>query len=221
MKGNTPENSKNKDQTRVSSPVTNQKQPSVWDNFDISKLRNAVEEAVKEANNGPESLPSMDADAGMTVSDTVVAESGNCDESGNAEEGSSMDKEQPWTMGSCPDLISDHCPALVKGCNLDTKMPSSFKFLNMCAQSDAFLDIVQEVWNQPCEGYAMFRVHSKLKRLRQPLKDLNNKEFKDIDLREKNLRSVLDDIQTRLRSSPHDIGLQQEEKEAYSRLLGE
>ncbi|KAK7255505.1 hypothetical protein RIF29_28917 [Crotalaria pallida] len=100
--------------------------------------------------------------------------------------------------------ISDHCPALIKGTYQNCPKSGSFMFLNMFTQAFDFLNIVRDVWQVDIPGYAMYRVGAKLKMLKEPLKMFNSRDFSDIDLKEKQMRLALDDVQTRLRSNPQD-----------------
>ncbi|KAK7273277.1 hypothetical protein RIF29_14326 [Crotalaria pallida] len=114
--------------------------------------------------------------------------------------------------------MGDHSPALVRGTYLNYQRKAGFKFLNMCAQASDFLDIVRQVWHNDIFGYAQFRVMARLNLLKQPLKELNGREFSNIDVsnidvRENQLRRDLEDVHTRLRLSPQDANIQKEEKE--------
>ncbi|KAK7281821.1 hypothetical protein RIF29_10121 [Crotalaria pallida] len=143
------------------------------------------------------------SDGSSHSGDTIVAESEQAEEVSNTKDDNpETDKvvngDLPWTPVKTRN----------KGTHLNARQLGNFKFLNMCTQSAVFLDVVQNVWQNNCGGYAMYRVTTKLKMLKQDMKEINKKEFSDIDLRERQLRAELDDVQTRLRNSPHDVNIQ-------------
>ena len=51
--------------------------------------------------------------------------------------------------------------------------PRPFKFFNMWTMSDRFLEVVHIEWQVPVDGCAMFKVATKMKRLKKELKKLN------------------------------------------------
>lgn len=53
----------------------------------------------------------------------------------------------------------------------------SFKFFNMRANHENFMQIVKSSWDGNVEGSPMFRLVTKLKRFKIELKELNKKEF--------------------------------------------
>ncbi|XP_027118647.1 uncharacterized protein [Coffea arabica] len=74
----------------------------------------------------------------------------------------------------------DHYPLLL-GLVADGRVGSwPFKFQHMWVKHPAFLDVVEQSWIQPLEGYGMFLLAQKLKRLRKALNEWNRSTFGDI-----------------------------------------
>ena len=96
---------------------------------------------------------------------------------------------------SSPGSLSDHSQAWVQ---LFGQMPQEkriFKFFNMWAQNDNFLQIVEQHWRREVRGYPMFILCSKLKSLKRPLRSLNQLHFGHISQRVANVAADLDRIQ--------------------------
>ncbi|GFY93106.1 hypothetical protein Acr_08g0015020 [Actinidia rufa] len=85
---------------------------------------------------------------------------------------------------------------------------SSFKFFNMWAQHESFLDIVTNVWSMRVEGTAMFRLCKKLKALKDPLKALNKHNFSHISVRVEVAEEALNQAQQNAHDNPGDVSLQ-------------
>ncbi|XP_074306176.1 uncharacterized protein LOC141641413 [Silene latifolia] len=79
-----------------------------------------------------------------------------------------------------------------------------FKYYNMWSMSPGFEEIVKESWNEYVEGTKMFRVVSKLKKLKGQLKKLNKNEFNDIENNSSITYMALTQIQENLRANPMD-----------------
>ena len=90
-----------------------------------------------------------------------------------------------------PDAFSDHSPALV--C-LDQRVPGrrNFKFFNMWASHDQFMEIVSRNWSISIYGTTMYALCRKLKYLKGPLKELNKLHFSHISERVSRLETELD-----------------------------
>ncbi|GJZ66115.1 hypothetical protein Tco_0622811 [Tanacetum coccineum] len=76
--------------------------------------------------------------------------------------------------------------------------------------SPAFLDVVAEQWNMNIEGYHMFRVVTKMKALKKPLRKLLHSHGNLHD-RVNALRIELDEVQKALDRDPLDSNLHDEE----------
>ncbi|KAK7259414.1 hypothetical protein RIF29_25021 [Crotalaria pallida] len=95
----------------------------------------------------------------------------------------------------------------------------SFKFLNHLTLDDEFIQIVNQNWSRRREGCAMFRIMRNLDQLKAGLKDLNQRKFKSIDVKEAQAREKLDYIQNLLQSDPMNNHLLKLEKEAREEHL--
>ncbi|KAK7268224.1 hypothetical protein RIF29_20919 [Crotalaria pallida] len=165
------------------------KQPSVWEKFDISKLRNA-DVAVALANDGGVQSCSEGTVVGASVSSSD-AKSGGSTGVNEADHGADcqvaetgIPKDSGWTT-------------------VITRSKAQIR-INVLRKSS------QSVWQAEIDGHAQFRVLAKLKLLKEPLRELNRRDFSMIDFREQELRRELDEIQSRLRDYPLDVSLQKE-----------
>lgn len=78
-------------------------------------------------------------------------------------------------------IVSDHCPILwVKENNCPVKQKSLFKIQSMWFTHTGFRDIVEISWNKSCSEDPMFRLQTKLKRLKFEIKKWNWEIFGDI-----------------------------------------
>ncbi|XP_056690241.1 uncharacterized protein [Spinacia oleracea] len=82
-----------------------------------------------------------------------------------------------------------------------------------------FLDVVKKGWDVSCpRGGAMFKVWTKLKAVKQGLKELHHKDFAKLDERIEGLRADLGQIQIQLASCPTDSNVQQSERDCSETL---
>ncbi|XP_057246796.1 uncharacterized protein LOC104899352 [Beta vulgaris subsp. vulgaris] len=77
--------------------------------------------------------------------------------------------------------ISDHCAGVLKLDSALSVKARPFKFCNMWAMDESFLNIVQHGWQERIEGAPMFRVVSKLKKSKQSLRNLHKNKFSQIE----------------------------------------
>ncbi|KAK7250865.1 hypothetical protein RIF29_33597 [Crotalaria pallida] len=98
--------------------------------------------------------------------------------------------------------------------NITIRREHSFKFLNHITLDSEFINTVNSNWKQDGEEFAMFRLMRNLDNIRPGLRDLNNRKYKDIDMREIQARKRLDSIQDMLQLDPLNNHLQKMEKEA-------
>ncbi|XP_056689712.1 uncharacterized protein [Spinacia oleracea] len=130
--------------------------------------------------------------------------------------GNAVTEGETKDFDSCMDSagISDHSP-LVMSCNIQMGGGSRpFKFFNYMADHAQFLDVVRKGWGVTCPGRGvMLKVWTKLKAVKQGLKELHHKDFAKLDQRIEELRVDLSQIQTQLASCPTDIVVQQSERE--------
>ncbi|KAJ9536718.1 hypothetical protein OSB04_un000103 [Centaurea solstitialis] len=98
-------------------------------------------------------------------------------------------------------------------------MKASFKFDNFLANDPQFLATVERLWNVQCEGTFMFRLTSKLKSLKTPLRKLRS-AYGSLSARTRDLKEDLDVAQLSADLDPGNNGLAQEVKrirEAYQK----
>ncbi|KAK7251601.1 hypothetical protein RIF29_34943 [Crotalaria pallida] len=142
-------------------------------------------------------------------------------ESGGKEEEAS-NKRVDWPdvqaeFGNCG--VSDHSPMVIHWPNSERCKGQTFKFLNHLTLDDEFIQIVNQNWSSRREGCAMFRIMRNLEHLKGGLKDLNQRKFKSIDVKEIQARDRLDYIQNLLQSDPMNNHLLKLEKEAKEEHL--
>ncbi|KAK7287384.1 hypothetical protein RIF29_00657 [Crotalaria pallida] len=120
-------------------------------------------------------------------------------------------------FGNCG--VSDHSPMVIHWPNSERCKGQTFKFLNHLTLDDEFIQIVNQKWSSRREGCAMFRIMRNLEHLKGGLKDLNQRKFKSIDVKEIQARDRLDYIQNLLQSDPMNNHLLKLEKEAKEEHL--
>ncbi|XP_020240918.1 uncharacterized protein LOC109819572 [Asparagus officinalis] len=117
---------------------------------------------------------------------------------------------------------SDHSPALLTIEDDAIKGKRPFKFFNMWVKHPEFIPTVKKVWEQNIEGYKMYSFHTKLKKLKLALKELNKKHFMNISEQVHRAKDELADTQRLLNGDPFSSDLINREKECikkYDRLL--
>ncbi|KAL9230760.1 hypothetical protein vseg_006071 [Gypsophila vaccaria] len=80
-----------------------------------------------------------------------------------------------------PEGVSDHSPCLIYF-SIRDQCRKSFKYYNMWGKADNFLSVVTMAWNCDIQGHPMFRLVSKMKKLKHPLKELNRNAFSNIEI---------------------------------------
>ncbi|XP_020254213.1 uncharacterized protein LOC109831293 [Asparagus officinalis] len=83
--------------------------------------------------------------------------------------------------------FSDHSPGLVSIYDDCAKGKKPFKFFKMCAKHKSFLPTVSRIWQTKVKGYAMYSVYTKMKLLKNELKELNKRHFSNISEQGKKL----------------------------------
>ncbi|KAJ0855829.1 putative RNA-directed DNA polymerase transcription factor bZIP family [Helianthus annuus] len=109
-----------------------------------------------------------------------------------------------------PYFTSDHSPALLIMASKGKSTPKPFKFWNFLAAKEEFLPIVKEGWDKRIEGCKMFRVVTKLKGLKKPLRKLKYAQGNLHDKVEK-LRAEVERIQKAVEEDPFNEELRSEE----------
>ncbi|XP_022030858.1 uncharacterized protein LOC110931789 [Helianthus annuus] len=93
-----------------------------------------------------------------------------------------------------PYRISDHTPCFLLLPNVARDRPKPFKFVNLLAEKDGFLDEVKQVWSKEVDGFRMFQVVNKLRMLKTPLRKLFYK-LGNLHGKVVSARKALDDCQ--------------------------
>lgn len=97
------------------------------------------------------------------------------------------------------------------------KLPLSF--LNFWANHEGFLPMIEEVWMTDIVGCFMFRLLSKLKKLKVELRNLNKREFWNISERVKEARVELSCTQVLLNRDRSNDALRTMEKDQIGKLI--
>ncbi|XP_074278320.1 uncharacterized protein LOC141601913 [Silene latifolia] len=101
-----------------------------------------------------------------------------------------------------PEGLFDHCPCLIKFQTRGNRKGVPFKYFNMWAMSEEFLNIVGKTWAQSVDGTPMFRVVKKLKLLKNELKKLDKNNFSDIENLTQVTEVSLREVQQKLIEDP-------------------
>ena len=107
-----------------------------------------------------------------------------------------------------PGNLSDHSPCTVSLFDEEYQGATPFKFFNMWAKHDKFLEIVSNTWRMHLMGTDMYKFCRKLKAVKDPLKDLNKQHFSLIAARAEAAEEELKRVQQQLHDSPEDQSLQ-------------
>lgn len=114
--------------------------------------------------------------------------------------------------------LSDHSPLVLRSEVDTTQGGRPFKFFYHMAEHKDFDQVVQEGWDVPIHGHAMYRMWGKLKHVKSGLKNLHNKEFANLDVRIEQLRGDLESTRLALVGSGTDSTLQSKERDLMGTL---
>ncbi|GKB67000.1 RNA-directed DNA polymerase, eukaryota, reverse transcriptase zinc-binding domain protein [Tanacetum coccineum] len=105
-----------------------------------------------------------------------------------------------------PFVISDHSPAVIIIPEGLKKRRRSFRFVNNIADKEDFADCVRKEWETEINGFHMYKVVQKLKRLKKSLNRLN---WKNGNLSDKvtSLKKKLTNVQTDVEKDPFNSDL--------------
>ncbi|VFQ83145.1 unnamed protein product [Cuscuta campestris] len=112
-----------------------------------------------------------------------------------------------WAEFKHMEFQSDHCPILLHLIQSSTRGPKPFKFFNMWLKHDSFDNTLKHVWDMRINGTRQFRLCKKLKLLKHPLKQLNNKDFAHISSRAEEARKSYTDLMDKLYKDPDNLEL--------------
>ncbi|KAK6162199.1 hypothetical protein DH2020_002040 [Rehmannia glutinosa] len=104
--------------------------------------------------------------------------------------------------------LSDHSPCIVSLLDVVANTNRPFRFFNMWASHTDFNDLVATNWNLYVRGTKQFMLCKKLKHLKRPLKELNNKHFSHISSRAAKAKEDLERAQLQLHDDPTNVDLQ-------------
>lgn len=113
--------------------------------------------------------------------------------------------------------ISDHAPGVLFTGSSCKRQQRRFKFCNFWVNGPQYPVIVRETWETFFSGIPMYKIVQKLKLLKLKLKYLHKSNYRNLVGRLNKAKSKLDEVQTRLRSSPANVILQKEETECYNK----
>ncbi|KAJ9536666.1 hypothetical protein OSB04_un000139 [Centaurea solstitialis] len=105
-----------------------------------------------------------------------------------------------------PRGLSDHSAALLGFAGGVRKRNFGFKFDNFLAGDPQFLPLVRSHWNMDVQGTFMFRLTSKLKALKTPLRKLRS-AYGNLSSRSNSLKEELDVAQLTADLDPHNLEL--------------
>ncbi|GJW39228.1 RNA-directed DNA polymerase, eukaryota, reverse transcriptase zinc-binding domain protein [Tanacetum coccineum] len=97
-----------------------------------------------------------------------------------------------------PFLISDHSPVVIHLPNTLERKKKSFKFSNFVVDKADFLDVVKKEWKCECNGYLMYKLVKKIKRVKIPLNNLTWKKgnlFQNVRKLEEELKRTQVDVE--------------------------
>lgn len=113
---------------------------------------------------------------------------------------------------------SDHSPILLNWETGRQEGKKSFKFFNMWTEDPLFEDIVKKVWSTKIKGTKQYQLAQRLKMLKHPLKELNRRNYQDIEVQYNNVRKHLEEAQEKLQVTPFNYELQMMEKKLVEEL---
>ncbi|KAL9241980.1 hypothetical protein vseg_016028 [Gypsophila vaccaria] len=100
--------------------------------------------------------------------------------------------------------LSDNTSCLVHFSQQPQHKRSS-KYYNIWGKSDRFAPIVRSEWDKELKGLPMYQLVKRLKKLKQPLKELNKEKYSDIEIQTTEIEKELEDIQEELGKNPVSI----------------
>ncbi|XP_074312844.1 uncharacterized protein LOC141648228 [Silene latifolia] len=110
--------------------------------------------------------------------------------------------------------LFDHNPCVCHRRTIREKKKSTFHYYNMWSLSPDFKSVVQTFWHQPVAGTLMYQLVSKLKALKNPLKQLNRNGFSDIEKSVGVAKALLEELKIQMHQNPTDHSLLAAEREA-------
>ncbi|XP_074298351.1 uncharacterized protein LOC141629211 [Silene latifolia] len=106
-----------------------------------------------------------------------------------------------------PEGLYDHSPCLITLREQYDRCPRPFKYFNMWALADDFMEVVSHTWEIGVPGTPMFCLATKLKWLKKSLKGLNQEGFHNIEHTYSLAHKALLLLQEELQSKPENSEL--------------
>ncbi|KAM7528458.1 hypothetical protein LguiB_031868 [Lonicera macranthoides] len=97
--------------------------------------------------------------------------------------------------------VLDHAPIIVTIAYSNRKGNKPFRFFDFWMRNMNFADIVRQSWCLPSDGFPMFQVTTKLRRLKFELKKLNKRCYSNISVHTREAREDLHSYQRSLQNS--------------------
>lgn len=113
--------------------------------------------------------------------------------------------------------FSDHTPLCIRFDGVRRKAARPFKFFN-CLAEHKILKIVEDNWTGFEQGSHMRNVWTKLQRVKQELKKLNQTEYARVEARVKVARQKLKEVQEQMRDHPQQPELFEVERKRKMQL---
>ncbi|XP_074266898.1 uncharacterized protein LOC141590190 [Silene latifolia] len=111
--------------------------------------------------------------------------------------------------------LSDHSPVVVQ-VQEDIKTHKRFSFLNSCIQHPNYDSIVRDAWAPPIAGNPMFRLFTKLKKVKHALTCFHRENYSDLTGRVKAAKVQLKDCQQQLLQDPFSSFLIEAERDCLA-----
>ncbi|KAJ6419253.1 hypothetical protein OIU84_029380 [Salix udensis] len=89
-----------------------------------------------------------------------------------------------------------------------------FKFLSLWTEQEEFISIIESAWQDPMEGSAMFKLTSKLRKVKTRLSNWHRHHRSDIKGRVAKAKEIWDEAQTMVDRAPHSVTAKNKEREA-------
>lgn len=103
-------------------------------------------------------------------------------------------------------LFSDHSPSSIVLSSEAPRRKKPFKFFNYLLKNKDFLPLISSCWySLNVVGSEMFRISSKLKSLKQSIRNFSKLNYSDIEKRVQEALLVLSDAQSRMLSNPSSM----------------
>ena len=99
-------------------------------------------------------------------------------------------------------FLSDHKLALVSVSRNEVEKGRAFKFHNMWAEHEEFMDIVSANWRTPLRGTYQFRLCALIRGMKAPLRELNRLAFSHISTRAATANEALSEAMNSMRLNP-------------------